>query len=537
MPGQNERFKYHMFLIVFGVLMKNNTIALLIGVFIVVSLSVFLIGPRQIVVLSGRAASGDASTAFNLTEEVSILVSGTIDFGSGRVNANSTNSTLDSSLGKNNFYLNNITSLVGEMPSKRLTYGVFDTDRKVFVFYGGLLWGLPIPYLNDTWEFNYSTMAWTQITSASASAVPGNQGLVLSSIDYDSYAKRVIIFGGGGNGGNKNETWEYNGTNWTNLVPGASPPISQGKPMVFDSKRNVSVLFGDGAASSNATWEYNYSANTWTEKAIEAPSARSTGAGMTFVTSTGKAYLFGGKVGDDYLNDTWTYDGTSWTQLATSGAPPMNGEVFAPFYDPGRDRVLIWAVDNVTYKINSFWDFNPQDNSFHRIRDIPATSLGGFGGSAFDSSNNVTIMFVGTSSLFDGNTYSNQTWTFNYTPSGGSINGSWAPYKDYFYIENDGTVNISVNYTADTNAGQFIGGTSPSYMLKGIATEASSCTSLSTSYAEVPNSTGTPNTLCPILQYDNSKDEISAAIKLIVPNDIAGGSRTSTITFSAAKVS
>ena len=119
--------------------------------------------------------------------------------------------------------------------------------------------------------------------------------------------------------------------------------------------------------------------------------------------------------------------------------------------------------------------------------------------------------------------------------SGGWANGSWFPYKDYFFIENDGTVNVSVNYTANQNAASFIGGTGPSFQLKGVVDEVGSCAGLNISWADIPSS-GYKN-LCPLLLYaPPTADAISASIKLVVPADVLSGARTATITFSGTKV-
>ena len=98
-------------------------------------------------------------------------------------------------------------------------------------------------------------------------------------------------------------------------------------------------------------------------------------------------------------------------------------------------------------------------------------------------------------------------------------------------------MNISVNVTASKNAGQFIGGTSPSFMIKGVVDKANSCPSLVTTYStEIPNSTETPLTICPVLDYANDRDAFNVPAKVVVPSDVPSGAKTSTITFSATKV-
>jgi len=115
--------------------------------------------------------------------------------------------------------------------------------------------------------------------------------------------------------------------------------------------------------------------------------------------------------------------------------------------------------------------------------------------------------------------------------------GSWTPITQYITVENDGTVNISVNVSADgnNNANGLIGGTNPLFQIKGVATEPDSCTTLQAGYTNVPNSTETPLALCDLLRYWNSADEFNISSKLSIPNDAAPGQRNVTLTFSASK--
>jgi len=118
------------------------------------------------------------------------------------------------------------------------------------------------------------------------------------------------------------------------------------------------------------------------------------------------------------------------------------------------------------------------------------------------------------------------------------VGGSWTPIKQYLKVENDGTVNISVNLSADANnnAAGLIGGTSPLFQMKGVATEGSSCVTLQTTYTNVPNSTEAPLAICNRLQYVNSADEFNVSAKVAMPSDAAIGTRNATITFSASAV-
>jgi hypothetical protein len=112
-----------------------------------------------------------------------------------------------------------------------------------------------------------------------------------------------------------------------------------------------------------------------------------------------------------------------------------------------------------------------------------------------------------------------------------AINGTWnwgAP--QFIYIENDGTVNISVNLTSTDNATTFVSGTNPGFMIKGITTEPNSCAEkFNTTYFEIET---TSKSICGLLQYGFSEDTFNSSVRLIVPSDATPGIRTATLTFT-----
>jgi len=514
--------------------LRNNTIALLVGVLIVISIASILIAPGKIFYITGGATTGTSSAAVNLTEEVSILVTGALDFRSGRVDPNVSNAVIDSSLGKYNYTLVNISSEIsGAVPSPRYGLMAYDNDRKIMVLFGGFYWnGSSMIYYNDTWEFNYSSKEWTNITTADiANAHPGGP------IVYDSLAKKVIMIANGGT-----EVWEYNGINWTKRNPSSYPSPRGDFGIVFDSKRNVTVLFGghiDNVGEISETWEYNYSLDSWVNVTTNNSPPAVKNVGLAFDSKRGKVVMFGGESAATFFNETWEYDGTDWTNVTGSQAP--HGRSYPPMvYDSLRDKVVLFGgypddTSSYTYE-DEIWDYDPDDHSWHLIRDVTIPNHQISQALAFDSYHNVTIIFGGLTNALSSTAYSNTTLVYNYSLSGGMVNGSWFPYKDYLSIENDGTVNISVNYTADKNAAQFIGGTNPSFQIKGVVDEIDACPDLNTTYADVPNSTQAPNVLCPILKYQNNADLFKVASRIVVPSDVPPGVHTSTITFTASKV-
>ena len=76
-------------------------------------------------------------------------------------------------------------------------------------------------------------------------------------------------FGGLNGEGSSDETWEWNGSLWSQLLPAVRPPARSHHAMAFDVNRNRIVLFGGVPTGPAATtplgdfWEWD--GTTWTQ--------------------------------------------------------------------------------------------------------------------------------------------------------------------------------------------------------------------------------------------------------------------------------
>jgi hypothetical protein len=104
-----------------------------------------------------------------------------------------------------------------------------------------------------------------------------------------------------------NDTWEWSGTDWTEIVTATSPLAREGHGLIFDSFRNLVVLFGGQVPGIvyGDTWEYN--GTTWTQKApVDTPTPRVYPT-LSFDSSRSRAVLFGGYDDVTDVDDTWEY--------------------------------------------------------------------------------------------------------------------------------------------------------------------------------------------------------------------------------------
>jgi hypothetical protein len=232
--------------------------------------------------------------------------------------------------------------MTASSPSPRSDHEmVYDSARGKVVMVGGFSFA-------DTWEFD--GVDWTEVTTANQ---PGLGGILhRHAMAYDSAREKVVIFGGEWVQGNfLDSTWEYDGVDWTHVTT-ANVPAARGRhSMAYDSAQGKIIMFG-GAYSPlgggpdcnlNDTWEYD--GVDWTEvTTIGGPGARSHHA-MAYDSAQGKIVMFGGLEpcsGQGWPSDTWQYDGVDWAEVTTAGIPSVYGD-HAMAFDSARGKVVMFG--------------------------------------------------------------------------------------------------------------------------------------------------------------------------------------------------
>ncbi len=241
-------------------------------------------------------------------------------------------------------------------PSVRYaTAMAYDSVRGVTVLFGGISNPTSPAPLNDTWEWNGSN--WTQRTPAASP--PGRAAHAMA---FDSARGVVVLFGGVAMNGSPAvvaDTWEWNGTNWTQRTPATAPPARQTHAMAYDSARGVTVLFGGSNVTGTSfgdTWEWN--GTNWIQRTpASAPSARQAPA-MAYGLQ-GKTVLVGGAVLGSGTPDTatWLWNGTTWTSSDDTPNPgPRLAAAVA--YDSARGKVIFFGGNNGTGTSNDTWELS-----------------------------------------------------------------------------------------------------------------------------------------------------------------------------------
>ena len=174
-------------------------------------------------------------------------------------------------------------------PSARLwTTMAYDSTRGRIVLFGGD--GTGAIDLGDTWEYDGST--WTRMAPANSPSPRFGAAMA-----FDPGLGRVVLFGGRTAGQRLADTWEWDGANWTQFTPSSTPFPRFWHTMAFDPQVGHTVVFGGdhiepfGLGPTNDTWEWD--GTQWTQDWTSAtPSAR---AGQTMaLDANGRIVLFGG---------------------------------------------------------------------------------------------------------------------------------------------------------------------------------------------------------------------------------------------------
>jgi hypothetical protein len=269
----------------------------------------------------------------------------------------------------------------------------YDAARAQTILFGGMLAGETMS--DETWAWDGDD--WTPLDPADSPSARFVHGMA-----YDSVRERVVLFGGITTSLGKaglTDTWEWDGTNWSLIETETSPPgrgVHGG--MSFDEGRGVTVISGGGTQPWVATiadvWEYD--GTNWSDETPETlPEARVAPC-FTYDATRQVSVLFGGGNWNPYYDDTWTWDGTTFQELEPETSPSAR-QSHRCAWDGWRERVLVWNGDNGG-SISDSWEWDGT-NWANAGEAPPAACCFGL---AFDIANREAVIF----------TPAGETWTY-----------------------------------------------------------------------------------------------------------------------------
>ena len=267
-------------------------------------------------------------------------------------------------------------------------------------------------FLNETWTFNGTDWTNTGTTLIDANGpLPGRINMVMA---YDGY--NVMLYGGQGDSstvGYLSDTWTWNGTAWSKKSP-ATVPFGRNFAEACRSTTtalNVTMFggYGGNAKYVNETWKWDGNAQTWTLLSpATSPSAR---IGHAMAGGPSSLIMFGGTLSNgEFKNDTWSFNGTTWTQLNPATSPSARaGHCMA--YDQTNNVWVLFGGMNEYYRLPETWTFNGTTWT----QAAPATSPSGltWAQMCWDTQSGRILLFGGYSAT--DNYAHNETWSWNGT--------------------------------------------------------------------------------------------------------------------------
>lgn len=231
---------------------------------------------------------------------------------------------------------------------------VEDPARGRIVLFGGIG---ATGALADTWEWDGTN--WTQ---AAVTTGPSPRGLY--SMSYDPVRGRTVLFGGGDWTQVFGDTWEWDGARWTPLSVTTSPSAREGGAMAFDPVRGETILFGGLPGARCAVppvadmWSWN--GRTWRALAPASSPAPRHAASITYDATRQRMILVGGEVPAplfprcfaSVFQDAWTWNGAGWTQVSSVPSSIWSWTGRSPCFVHDVDRGRTVLLDSSTGMIH-----------------------------------------------------------------------------------------------------------------------------------------------------------------------------------------
>lgn len=272
-------------------------------------------------------------------------------------------------------------------PSPRSHFGmVYDVGRSVTVLFGG--WD--INYYNDTWQWNGTD--WSKITTTNSPIVRRDMGM-----DYHNQGagnQYALVFGGWNGNSLLADTWKFNGTDWTQVTTAHAPSARKMCRMAYFASQNVTILFGgyNGTVLGD-TWKFD--GTDWTQLAPTGTPTAVYGQAMAYDSTNNRILLFGGRKADGTAStETWKLEYTggnwAWTKL-TPATTPITFTGMNMAFDPAHNLFLMHGDNIEPYYAYSY---NNSDSNWHQF--TPSANSGYYGGMVYDVSHGNFVITGGS---------------------------------------------------------------------------------------------------------------------------------------------
>jgi hypothetical protein len=238
-----------------------------------------------------------------------------------------------------------------------------------------------------------------------------------AAVAYDARHSVLVLFGGWAGDRSLNDTWTWDGRDWTRQHPVVSPPGAYSeKMMAFDVARGVMVLYG----TPGVTWTWNGSA--WARHVSTTPPAAADSWAMAYDPLSRTVMLY---VAAGWYTGTWAWDGTRWLQLRRGKA--TNYHVDAMVFDGSRLLLLGDRIPAATGTNMWAWTGNDWSPLSPAVR-LPSGSAS----VAFDAARGRVVAYVEDHGQTPPETWEwdGVSWHRDYPLHQPTLSASWAVQYD-----------------------------------------------------------------------------------------------------------
>ena len=284
----------------------------------------------------------------------------------------------------------------------------YDPVRKTILLFGGHEYpyqGTFATHYNELWEWNGTV--WRQVSSANRPPPRAWAGMAV-----DRMRSRVVLYGGAGSllpwYTYLRDTWEWDGIDWRRVYTKGDPGPAAGTCLGYDETLpGRIVMFGADAslgALPNETWEYD--GHDWSQYWSASGPGQRVNSQMIYHRQRGALMLYGGNgSGSIKFNDMWAWSNHQWVAVATP-TRPAKAERSTLSHDTTGKCVLLstWSEYPARdqYK-NSTWLLTDVDWSLLEEGPIAYSVIG----AVYDNARDVCVAIGST---YENSTYATGVW-------------------------------------------------------------------------------------------------------------------------------
>jgi hypothetical protein len=225
----------------------------------------------------------------------------------------------------------------------------YDSTTRKLVLFGGYD---GTQFLGDTWLWDGATSTWTLANPASSP-----KAMAGTMLFTDPRNGHTDLYGGFDGRFYQLDTWRWVGGTWKNLHTATSPLARAWAVVGVDLARKIVILSGGlGDVRTDNTWTWDGS--NWTQQTPSTPLPKIFDTAAAFDPDFRVVIDFGGDDGNGPLNTNWAWTGSNWFLGQPLQSPPAR-ELHGMAYDFASKQLIVFGGTSDIF-LNDTWSLVSQ---------------------------------------------------------------------------------------------------------------------------------------------------------------------------------